>query len=151
MRFDLKFKICNLKLIFMSCVFCKIVNKEIPSEIIYENDKIMAFLDISPVNKGHTLVVTKEHYENSLVTPEEILRELIVAAKKVALAVKEATGADGINLGINNGKAAGQVIFHAHWHVIPRFLNDGYKMWGSKEYASKKEQAEIAEKIRQQL
>jgi len=151
LRFDLKFKICNLKLIFMSCVFCKIVNKEIPSEIIYENDKIMAFLDISPVNKGHTLVVTKEHYENSLVTPEEILRELIVAAKKVALAVKEATGADGINLGINNGKAAGQVIFHAHWHVIPRFLNDGYKMWGSKEYASKKEQAEIAEKIRQQL
>ena len=133
------------------CVFCKIVNKELSSEIIYEDDKIMAFLDISPVNPGHTLVVTKEHYENSLVMPEEILKELIVVIKKVALAVKEATRADGINLGVNNGKAAGQIIFHAHWHVIPRFLNDGYKMWGSKEYASKKEQAETAKKIRQQF
>ena len=111
----------------------------------------MAFLDISPVNPGHTLVVPKEHYENFLAMPEEILKELIVVIKKVALAVKEATRADGINLGVNNGKAAGQIIFHAHWHVIPRFLNDGYKMWGSKEYASKKEQAETAKKIRQQF
>lgn len=133
------------------CVFCKIVSGEISSDKIYENDKIMAFLDISPVNKGHTLVVPKEHYENSLATPEEILKELIVVVKKVALAVKEATGAEGINLGINNGQAAGQIIFHTHWHVIPRFFNDGYKMWGSKEYASKKEQAEIAKKIRQQF
>ncbi len=130
------------------CIFCKIVKREIPSDIIYEDDKILAFVDISPINKGHSLVIPKEHYENSLATPDEILKDLIVVVKKVALAVKEVTGAEGINFGINNGAAAGQVVFHTHMHVIPRFKSDGLKLWGSGEYENEQEKKEMAEKIK---
>ena len=133
------------------CIFCKIVSKEIPSEVIYEDDKILAFLDISPVNKGHSLVIPKKHYENSLETPEEILKELIVVVKKVALAIKKVTGAEGINFGVNNGAAAGQMIFHTHMHVIPRFKSDGLKLWGSGEYENEQEAKQFAEKIKEKL
>ncbi len=84
----------------MDCVFCKIINGELPSDKIYEDDKFLAFLDISPVNKGHTLIIPKEHYENLIATPDELARELLVIAKKVAIAVKEETNADGINFGV---------------------------------------------------
>jgi histidine triad (HIT) family protein len=118
-----------------ACIFCKIAKKEIPSEtIVYENDKIMAFLDINPTNPGHTLVIPKEHYPNLLETPDDVLKELITAVRKVAKAVKEGVNADGINISINTEKAAGQIIFHTHVHIIPRFKHDGLKMWPQKPY-----------------
>ncbi|MBS3148642.1 HIT family protein [Candidatus Woesearchaeota archaeon] len=113
------------------CVFCKIIRKEIPADFVYENDKIVAFLDIAPVNKGHTLVVPKEHHSDLLETPDDVLHDMIVRAKKISKAVMSAVKADGVNLGVNTKPAAGQVIFHTHFHIIPRFEKDGLRHWPS--------------------
>ncbi len=117
------------------CIFCKIIKGEIPCSKIYENDKIMAFLDIMPVNKGHTLVVPKEHYETILDLPDDLLNELIVSTKKISKAVMKGVNADGFNIGVNTKEAAGQIIMHAHLHIIPRFSNDGLKSWPQSKYA----------------
>ncbi len=116
------------------CIFCKIIKGEIPSAKVYEDDKVMAFLDIQPVNEGHTLVVPKRHHEDLFDLPEEFLSSGLGAIKKIATAVKKAVDADGINIGMNNGRAAGQAVFHAHFHVIPRFKNDRLKEWKRKSY-----------------
>ncbi|MEM4248507.1 MAG: HIT family protein [Candidatus Nanoarchaeia archaeon] len=117
------------------CIFCKIINNEMPAQKIYENDKVLAFLDIHPCNYGHTLVVPKNHYKDLLDTPKEIVAELMSAVQKIAPAVVKGSNAQGFNLGLNNGSAAGQIIFHAHFHIIPRFAGDGLIQWGHKEYA----------------
>jgi histidine triad (HIT) family protein len=101
------------------CTFCKIVRKEAPASSVYEDDKVIAFLSIQPINIGHTLVVTKKHYENIYEIPEEEVAHLYKIVKKVAYAVKNAVPAEGIRIVQNNGEAAGQVIFHLHVHIIP--------------------------------
>ncbi len=129
------------------CIFCKIIRKEIPSEnFIYENDKIVAFLDIAPSSPGHTLVVPKEHYADLLDTPDDVLAEIITKAKKIAPAVVKGVNAQGFNTIFNTKPAAGQVVFHTHLHIIPRFTNDGLKHW-PKIDMSKEEMKEIKEKI----
>lgn len=130
------------------CVFCKIARGEIPSDKIYEDNNFFAFLDINPVNFGHTLLIPKAHYENLYNLPDEILKEMAPLIKKFAIAVKNGTVADGINIGMNNDSAAGQVVTHAHIHIIPRFTNDGFRHWRGKPYANKKESAEVADKIK---
>jgi len=132
------------------CIFCKIINGEIPAAKVYENDKAIAFLDIAPVNKGHTLVVPKEHHKDIIDTPAETLAETIKVVKKVSKAIMKATGAEGFNLGVNNGKAAGQLVMHLHFHIMPRFPDDGLKHWPGKKYSGN-EMDEIAEKIRSLL
>lgn len=111
------------------CIFCKIIKGDIPCQKVYENDKVFAFLDIMPVHKGHTLIIPKEHHETLLDMPDDTLAEVTKTAKKVAKAVVKAAGADGFNIGQNNGAAAGQAVFHFHLHVIPRFNGDGLKHW----------------------
>jgi len=101
------------------CTFCKIVRKEAPASPVYEDDKVIAFLSIQPINIGHTLVVPKKHYENIYEIPEEEGAHLYKIVKKVAYAVKNAVSAEGVRIVQNNGEAAGQVIFHLHVHVIP--------------------------------
>ncbi len=101
------------------CTFCKIVRKEAPASSVYEDDKVIAFLSIQPINIGHTLVVPKKHYENIYEIPEEEVAHLYKIVKKVAYAVKNAVSAEGIRIVQNNGTAAGQVIFHLHVHIIP--------------------------------
>lgn len=118
-----------------NCLFCKIIQGKIPCAKIYEKDHIIAFLDIGPVNKGHTLVVPKEHYRNLIETPDEVMKDLIVVAKKISKSIMKAVKANGINLGISNEKAAGQFIFHTHIHLIPRYENDGFKHWPQGKYA----------------
>ncbi len=113
----------------MDCIFCKIVKGEIPCQKVYENDKILAFLDIMPIHKGHTLVIPKEHHADILEMPDDTLAELAKTAKKISKAVKKAAKADGFNIGQNNGAAAGQAVFHFHLHIIPRFNDDGLKSW----------------------
>jgi len=117
-----------------NCLFCKIIAGKIPCAKVYENDHVLAFLDIGPINKGHTLVVPKEHYKNLMETPDEVMKELIVVAKKLSRSIIKAVKADGINLGISNEKAAGQVIFHTHIHLMPRYENDGFKHWPQGKY-----------------
>jgi histidine triad (HIT) family protein len=106
-------------------IFEKIIAGEIPSYKIYEDDHTFAFLDINPASHGHTLVVPKRPFEHLLVMPDDVAAALIQSTKKVAEAIKKATNAGGIKLIMNNGAAAGQEVFHAHMHVIPRHENDG--------------------------
>ncbi|MBI4257467.1 MAG: HIT family protein [Thaumarchaeota archaeon] len=119
----------------MDCVFCKIIEGKIPANKVYENGQSIAFLDINPVNKGHTLVVPKQHFVDLFAVPQPVLHDMIDAVQKVAQAVKNGVHAEGINIGMNNGGAAGQVVFHAHMHVIPRSGDDGLRHWPSKKYA----------------
>lgn len=119
----------------MDCLFCKIAAREIPSEVVYEDDRTIAFLDIRPINKGHTLVIPKDHALNIYEIDDDRLCDVMKAAKRLAGIVKHATNAEGINIGMNNGQAAGQVVMHAHVHVIPRFADDGHTHWHGEPYA----------------
>lgn len=133
-----------------NCIFCKIAKGDIPSHKIYEDEHVFAFLDIKPNNPGHTLVIPKEHFENIYTIPDEEFARVSLGAKKIALAIKNSLDADGINLSMNNEEAAGQVIFHAHLHVIPRYKTDGFKHFPKKSY--KDGEAEVVlEKIKKEL
>ncbi|MFH1064311.1 MAG: HIT family protein [Candidatus Woesearchaeota archaeon] len=116
------------------CIFCKILNGEIPCVKVYEDSEVLAFLDIAPNNKGHTLVITKEHHETMLDTPDELLSKLVVAVKKVGLGVYQATGSKGFNVAQNNYKVAGQLVPHIHFHIIPRNEDDGFEFWPQGKY-----------------
>lgn len=135
----------------MDCLFCKITRGEIPSAKVYEDGHSFAFLDINPVNPGHTLLVPKKHFANLYETPDETLKEISPTIKKLAVAVKKAVSADGINIGMNNDSAAGQLIFHAHFHIIPRHSEDGHKHWRSKRVYKDGEIGQTAEKIKANL
>ncbi|MGV3489016.1 MAG: HIT family protein [Tuberibacillus sp.] len=112
-----------------NCIFCKIINGEIPSAKVYEDEHVYAFLDISQVTKGHTLVIPKEHYPNIFELPAETASKLFSVVPKIANAVKEAYDPIGMNLLNNNGEAAMQSVFHYHMHIIPRYgKDDGFGM-----------------------
>ena len=108
-----------------NCVFCNIIERKIPADIVYENSKVIAILDAYPANPGHTLVIPKNHYETMVEVPDPIIVEISKVIKELSKAVLEATGAKGFNIFQNNGKVAGQVVDHAHFHIVPRFKDDG--------------------------
>jgi histidine triad (HIT) family protein len=133
-------------------IFEKIVNREIPATIVYEDEDTLAFMDIGPIIKGHTLVIPKTCYDPVTETPDEVLAKLIRIAKRIAAAQMNALGADGVNIMQNNGAAAGQEVPHLHFHVIPRFENDGHHWnWNAKSYDNPAEMEALAEKIRAEL
>lgn len=132
------------------CLFCKIVSGEILTDKVYEDEDIYAFLDIKPINPGHTLVVPKKHYKNLYELPDDILQKVSLVFKKIAIAIKKGLETDGVNIGMNNDEAAGQVIFHSHIHVIPRYKNDGYVHWKGKDL-DKNKVKEIINKISKEL
>ena len=131
----------------MECIFCKIIRNELLSYKIYEDKNFLAILDIGPVNKGHVLVIPKKHIEDFFGLNENISKELIKIIQKVAKAVIKATKADGFNLMLNNKKAAGQLIDHVHFHIIPRFKEDGLKHWPQGKYKNN-ETKEVLNKIK---
>lgn len=133
------------------CVFCKIVNGEIPSEKIYEDDNVLAFMDISPANKGHALVIPKEHYETIIELPDGLMEKVAACTKKVAKGVVQATGVEGFNVLVNNKKIAGQLVPHVHFHIIPRFENDGIDMTFSHKKYEEGEIGEYAQKIKEKI
>ena len=108
----------------MDSIFTKIINREIPAEIIYEDKVVLAFLDINPVNHGHALVIPKIPFVNVFDGDAEVLAHMMKVGQKIALAQKTAGLADGVNFVINNGDAAGQEVFHSHLHIIPRKVGD---------------------------
>lgn len=108
------------------CVFCEIIAKRSPANIVYEDDNVIAFLTNRPVNEGHTLVVPKQHYEKIYDVPDDVLASIFSVVKKVSMAVRDAMAAEGIRIVQNNGSAAGQVIFHFHVHVIPMKPHEGF-------------------------
>lgn len=134
------------------CVFCKIAAGEIPSAKVYEDDDVLAFMDISPAAHGHVLVVPKAHFPNLLEADDEAVAKVMAVAKRVAQAQMKVLGADGVNVFQTNFPAAGQTVFHLHFHVIPRFDGDGlFKNWPPRPYASPEEAARIADSIRSAL
>ena len=133
-----------------NCLFCKIIRKEIPATILLENEHVIVFMDIKPVNPGHLLVVPKIHSADYVSTSDEALGEIAVVAKRMGQAVMSALGAPAFNVGVNNGRAAGQLVDHMHLHVMPRHEGDGHAMWRGAPYAEG-EMAVVAEKILQQL
>lgn len=134
----------------MDCIFCKIVAGEITAYKVYEDDRVLAFLDITPVNPGHTLVIPKAHYENLLDLPEEEARNLISTIKKISSAILAGVESSGFNLGLNNGEAAGQVVKHVHFHIMPRLDGDGHKLWSGQPYGEGEAQA-VTAKIKNNL
>ncbi len=133
-----------------NCIFCKIIAGEIPTTKIYEDADSFVFLDVNPINPGHTLLIPKEHHENIHEMPDELLEKLMPVAKKIANAIKVGMVADGVNIGQNNGQAAGQAVWHYHMHIIPRFSGDGLEHWPGKPYMIG-EAEETAEKIKSEL
>lgn len=112
-----------------NCIFCKIIAGEIPAYKIYEDETFIATLDINPVNRGHALIIPKAHFVNIFDAPEGILPKIGPLTQKLARAIKESVKADGLNIHINNDAASGQLVFHAHVHLIPRFEGDGFTHW----------------------
>ena len=128
------------------CIFCKIVRGEIPAEKIYEDDLVLAFLDINPVNHGHVMVVPKEHHRWFYDVPDDILSHLIIKSKKLVLAIKKALKADYVGLSV-----VGIDIPHFHLHLIPRWLDDGMSaFWPTKKY-EEGQMKEYANKIKMSL
>jgi len=131
-----------------NCIFCKIVQKQAPSSIIYEDDSVMAFLDIRPINEGHALVIPKEHYEGIFDIPSELLGKVHQVTKTVANAVKQAVNAEGISIVQQNGRAANQVVFHLHVHIIPKYAGQKIKSLHELQMADHKQLDLTAAKIR---
>ncbi len=113
----------------MDCIFCKIAEKEFGAKIISETDLSLAFLDVNPVNPGHTLIIPKSHFIDISDTPDEILSELILHSKKVAKILIKSLDASGFNILNASGKSAQQSVFHLHLHIVPRFDEDGMNLW----------------------
>ena len=132
------------------CIFCKIVRKEIPAEIVYENDHVVVFVDIKPINPGHLLVVPKAHSADLASASDEAVVAMTMAAREMGKAVMRAFEAPAFNIGVNNGRAAGQLVDHLHAHVIPRFEGDGHVHWHGGAYAEG-EIAKVGQKLRQVL
>ena len=135
------------------CLFCKFASHKLDTAIVYETKKIIAFIDIQHAGKlvGHTLIMTKKHYPLIEDIDDKNLCELILAIKKIVPAIREVSGADGINLVQNNGKAAGQAINHAHFHIIPRKYGDGIYFDEKRRKLVPMEQLEAAKAIKEEL
>ncbi|MFZ2447210.1 MAG: HIT family protein [Syntrophobacteraceae bacterium] len=117
------------------CIFCQIIRGQLPCAKVYEDERVISFLDINPVNAGHTLVVPKTHYETLFDIPAEALQECTLAAQKIARAVFKGTKAVGLNFFQNNFRPAGQLIDHVHFHLIPRYPQDNFlTSWPGKPY-----------------
>lgn len=134
-----------------NCIFCKIIAGQIPCTKIYEDERSFAFLDINPINEGHTLVIPKHHAENIMTVRKEDLAAVMETVRTLAPKIQRAVNADGINIGINNGSAAGQLVFHMHVHVMPRKDGDGYAHWHREEKPTSEALEKTANTIRAEL
>lgn len=128
------------------CLFCKIGKGEIPALTVYEDDHVLAFLDIHPVAPGHTMVIPKVHAENMLDLPESEVGPLFLGVKKVTGMLKIALQPDAFTIGMNHGRMSGQMVDHLHVHILPRFMNDGGKSIHSVVNNVPKESLEILRK-----
>jgi histidine triad (HIT) family protein len=128
------------------CLFCKIVNGEVPSTKVYEDENVYAFLDINPINPGHTLLIPKRHCDDLLKAPGEDLRNLVSVAPRIAEAIIKSLDYKGFILSTNNGGVAGQEVMHLHFHIIPRSKDDGHRPFERRGY-EENQMTEVAQKI----
>lgn len=134
----------------MPSIFSKIIAREIPARILYEDDQVIAFLDINPIAPGHTLVVPKNEQPNLLASSEEDLFAVMRVIRLIAPAILKAVGAEGFTTTSATGAVSGQSVFHTHVHIIPRFPNDGHLAWQPTSMSSEALD-EVATKIKSQL
>lgn len=111
-----------------NCIFCKIISGDIPSSVVYEDEDFKVILDVAPAAKGHAIILPKKHFADLFELNEDVAKKVLPVARKVAAAMKEELKCDGINLLQNNGQAAGQSVFHIHFHLIPRYNGDNVKI-----------------------
>lgn len=131
----------------MDCLFCKIISGDVPSHKVYEDDNVLAFLDIAPVNYGHVIVIPKKHYANLEEISDKELSQVMEVVKKIGKSLKDNLEVSGYNICENNDPVAGQVVPHVHFHVIPRKEGDGLELWPQGRYGDG-EAEEIAKKIK---
>lgn len=133
------------------CIFCKIAKGDIPSATIYETGDFKCILDVAPANRGHALIITKDHYDNIFQLDAETAAKIFSFATVAAKAIKEETGCEGMNVLQNNGAVAGQTVNHFHLHLVPRNSNDGVNMsWAPKETEPSEQQA-LAKAIKSKI
>jgi len=132
------------------CIFCKIIKGDIDSVKVYEDDEVLAFLDAFPDTEGHSLIVPKQHFENIFDIDSHILQKIVVVGQNLAIKMRQSLGAIGVHLANNNGKGAEQIVHHFHLHVIPRYEDDGLKMYGPRDKSkpASEELKKIAEKLK---
>jgi len=128
------------------CLFCKIIKGKIPCAKVYEDKDFLAFLDINPIAKGHTLIIPKKHFINLLDTDDKYLKKMLPVIKKIMLSHKERLNCNGFNILNANEKAGQQSVFHLHIHIVPRFDDDGYDTWPRTGYI-KEDLNELAKKL----
>jgi len=135
------------------CIFCKFAKHEIETAIVFENEYVLAFIDINPAGTliGHTLVIPKKHFQTLDEVEEEYLKEMILVVKNLVPIIKNISGAEGINVIQNNGKAAGQAVMHAHFHIIPRKVGDGIRIDENRRNIRPMEQLDTAKAIKEAL
>ena len=113
----------------MSCIFCKILNNEAEASFVYRGDSVSAFMDLSPVNRGHVLVIPNEHQKQFTDLSSNVVGEMFMVAQKILRAIQESDiKCEGANIFLSDGEVAGQEVMHSHLHIAPRFLNDGHRM-----------------------
>ncbi len=134
-----------------NCIFCKLANGEIPSTAVYEDENFKAILDLGPAQKGHTLILPKDHYKDLTEAPEELCGKAFSLAGKIGAAMKKGLGCAGFNVVQNNGSAAGQTVFHLHVHIIPRYADGPQIVSWNPGSTTPEESAETAAKIAAEL
>jgi len=131
-----------------NCIFCKIIAGEIPSVKLYEDDLVYAFMDIAPITFGHTLVIPKEHHTSVATIPEATAGRMFLVGSRLGVAMKRGLAADGFNLHLSDGTVAGQVVMHAHLHVVPRWTDDGFHWnWRQLKYENEAAREELKKKM----
>lgn len=135
-----------------SCIFCKIADGRIPSVKVYEDELVLAFMDIAPINFGHVLVIPKDHHTSAATIPETVAGRMFVVGARLGVACKRALTYEGFNLHLADGTCAGQVVMHAHLHVVPRGLEDGFHWnWRQLKYENDEQRLLIGQQIAEKL
>lgn len=133
------------------CIFCKIANSEIPSATVYEDSICRVILDVNPANKGHALIIPKEHFDNIYSMDAETAAKIFTIATEVAKAQKAELNPDGLNILQNNGEAAGQTVFHFHMHLVPRYIKDNVTMTWIPGKADTEELSALSKALRKRI
>lgn len=131
------------------CIFCKLANGVFPTNSIYEDDEFNVILDLAPATKGHALILPKQHADNLYELPEETAGKAFILAKKLVKTITEKLNCDGFNIMQNNGKVAGQTVYHFHMHLIPRYEDDGQAIAMKPQEVSAEELAALKEILKE--
>lgn len=133
------------------CIFCKIARGDIPSATVYETGDFKVILDVAPANRGHSLIIPKEHYDNIFQLDGETAAKMFSMATVVARAIKDETKCDGLNVVQNNGEVAGQTVNHFHIHLVPRFKDDDVKITWKPQETVPEQQDELAKALKKRI